>query len=259
MLNTHDHGMVSAIFSTQGQFIQGNKWAGELWNLAEAAPPTFQGHNCFGGKLVEQAFEGAVRGQSSSVFPVHFRKRDGRISILLIGLTPILHNDKVDWIDVVIDDLTSLFVQDVEPSGRLKVIAPNDLTQPRVLVADDNPMIRKLTAEILLRNNAPATTVADGEQALLELKEHDYDLVLIDVRMPKLGGLDVTRMVRAQPDVYGTSAIVGLSAHDGESLVQECLQAGMDDFVVKPLSRQYLLQRLPIWLKTNEARRGCLV
>ncbi|MFM1887547.1 MAG: hypothetical protein RL026_2704 [Pseudomonadota bacterium] len=117
-----------------------------------------------------------------------------------------------------------------------------------VLVVDDHVVNLKLALAMLARLGVTADAVTDGSQALQAVQERAYDLVLMDVQMPVLDGLQAARAMRALP-LARQPKIVALTAAAFESDRRNCLDAGMDDFLAKPLRlstlRSLLRQLLP--------------
>jgi len=114
----------------------------------------------------------------------------------------------------------------------------------RLLLAEDNPINAMLARTLLRREGAEVVHVETGEAALEALGAGDFDLVLMDVRMPGLGGLEATRALRARGI---TTPVVALTANAFEDDRRACLEAGMDDFLVKPLSLEALRGALARW------------
>ena len=110
----------------------------------------------------------------------------------------------------------------------------------RVLAVDDNPSIQKLVS-VNLQARGYAVTAADtGEDALRLFTLGDYDLVLLDLILPGLSGLEVCTQIRQLSDV----PIIVLSAREDEDLKVRALDAGADDYVTKPFSHEELLARV---------------
>ena len=114
----------------------------------------------------------------------------------------------------------------------------------RVLLAEDNPINAMLARTLLTREGCSVEHVTDGEAALEALARGDYDLVLMDVRMPRLSGMEATRALRARGV---ETPVVALTANAFEDDRRACLAAGMDDFLVKPLSPEALRRALLLW------------
>ena len=110
----------------------------------------------------------------------------------------------------------------------------------RVLAVDDNPSIQKLVSANLQARGYAVTTAATGEDALRRFTPGDYELVLLDLILPGLSGLEVCTQIRQQSDV----PIIVLSAREDEELKVRALDAGADDYVTKPFSHEELLARV---------------
>ena len=115
----------------------------------------------------------------------------------------------------------------------------------RVLVAEDHPVNREYMAALLDNLGHLAHFTANGEEAVLAVQQHDFDLVLMDLHMPVLDGLGATRAIRALPNrTAATLPIVALTADALELTRQRCLVAGVNDFLTKPVSPQKLASSL---------------
>jgi CheY-like chemotaxis protein len=114
----------------------------------------------------------------------------------------------------------------------------------RVLLAEDNPINAMLARALLAREGCEVEHVTDGQEAIEAVARGAYDLVLMDVRMPKLGGMEAARTMRAGGFA---GPVVALTANAFEDDRRACLEAGMDDFLVKPLSPEALRRALIRW------------
>jgi two-component system KDP operon response regulator KdpE len=110
----------------------------------------------------------------------------------------------------------------------------------RVLAVDDNPSIQKLVSANLQARGYAVTGADTGEAALRLFTPGDYELVLLDLILPGLSGLEVCSQIRQQSDV----PIIVLSAREDEELKVRALDAGADDYVTKPFSHEELLARV---------------
>ena len=120
--------------------------------------------------------------------------------------------------------------------------------RPLVLVADDDDDIRALVGFRLERAGYEVVTAADGEQALSLARERAPDLAVLDMMMPKLTGLDVTRQLRANEATKGIPVIL-LTARVQEADIARGVEAGADDCVKKPFSPQDLRDRVQALLE----------
>jgi CheY-like chemotaxis protein len=114
----------------------------------------------------------------------------------------------------------------------------------RVLLAEDNPINAMLARALLVREGCEVEHVTDGEAAIKAVARGAYDLVLMDVRMPRIGGMDAARTIRARGFA---GPVVALTANAFEDDRRACLEAGMNDFLVKPLSPEALRRALLRW------------
>jgi CheY-like chemotaxis protein/HPt (histidine-containing phosphotransfer) domain-containing protein len=111
-----------------------------------------------------------------------------------------------------------------------------DLTGLRVLLAEDNPSSRFVTTQMLRAQGAVVSVATDGAEALDVFEKRAFDLVLIDIEMPRVGGLEVIRAVRARGDGREDVRIVGLSAAVGREERERILAAGADGLIAKPVT-----------------------
>jgi len=115
----------------------------------------------------------------------------------------------------------------------------------RVLLAEDNPVNRLLAVKLLQKGGHEVVTASDGREALAELAHATFDVVLMDVQMPELGGFETTAAIRAQEKGTGRRQfIVAMTAHAMASDRERCLEAGMDAYVSKPISQRSLTAAL---------------
>jgi PAS domain S-box-containing protein len=121
----------------------------------------------------------------------------------------------------------------------------------RVLVAEDNPTNQLVALGILRQLGLSADAVANGADAVRAVEAFPYDVVLMDVQMPKMDGLEATRAIRTLGS-QGTRppvTIIAVTAHAMRGDAETCLAAGMDDYLSKPLSPAALAQALEKWLR----------
>ena len=110
----------------------------------------------------------------------------------------------------------------------------------KVLIADDNKQIVSILSEYCKKNNFTVNTVFDGETALKEIEENEFDIILLDVMMPKKDGFDVCRQVRT----FSNVPIIMITARgeDYEKIIG--LEIGADDYIVKPFSPGEIIARI---------------
>ena len=123
------------------------------------------------------------------------------------------------------------------------------MTPLNILLAEDHPMQQRVTARLLERMGHAVTVVSDGQMAVDASAAQTFDLILMDVQMPTLDGLDATRAIRERESRAGTEPdaaqlIVAMTAVAMPGYRQLCLQAGMDGYVSKPVDRALLVEEI---------------
>ena len=114
----------------------------------------------------------------------------------------------------------------------------------RILVAEDNEFNQDLTKRLLDQLMYKADLAVDGVQALEAVLAHDYDVVLMDVQMPRMDGIEATREIFKQVPRGRAPIVIGLTANASASDRDECLAAGMSGFVTKPIRLHILVEAL---------------
>jgi two-component system alkaline phosphatase synthesis response regulator PhoP len=117
-----------------------------------------------------------------------------------------------------------------------------------ILVVDDEPKITQLVRDYLERAGFAVVTAGDGREALMRARTEQPDLVVLDLGLPRLDGLDVTRQLRRDVDV----PIIMLTARDDETDKLVGLELGADDYVTKPFSPRELVARVRAVLRRRD-------
>jgi two-component system KDP operon response regulator KdpE len=115
----------------------------------------------------------------------------------------------------------------------------------RILVVDDDPQIRRAMRTTLTARGYEVGDARTGEEGLEKLRSEAYDLVLLDMSMPGMGGIETCRLIRAASDI----AIIMLTVSNAERDKVDALDAGADDYVTKPFSTPELLARIRATLR----------
>ncbi len=126
----------------------------------------------------------------------------------------------------------------------------NDFAGRRVLVAEDDPTNRELIVLMLEFVDLSVDTAEDGLEVLKLAGERRYDLVLMDVQMPNMDGLEATRAIRRLPD-GGSVPILAITANVFAADRQRCYAAGMNDFISKPVKNDEMYRKLSEWIERD--------
>jgi signal transduction histidine kinase/ActR/RegA family two-component response regulator len=136
--------------------------------------------------------------------------------------------------------------------------APAALANPkrhagkRILLAEDNPINREVAVDLLEELELTIDTAEDGQQAVELATQKNYDLILMDVQMPRLDGTEATRIIRRSID-RATLPILAMTANVHQDDRQACTEAGMDDHIAKPINPDMLQNTVLSWLdKTRQ-------
>jgi PAS domain S-box-containing protein len=144
--------------------------------------------------------------------------------------------------------LTMVSVLSANPQSRVTTehsICPQPEERPRqtlhVLLAEDNPINRKLMLALLIKRGCEVTAVEDGLEALQLHKARNFDLIFMDVQMPGMDGFRATELIRQHEQTTGQHvAIVAMTANALKGDREQCLAVGMDDYLSKPIQRNEL-------------------
>jgi len=122
----------------------------------------------------------------------------------------------------------------------------------RVLLAEDNLVNQKLAMAILRKLGYPADVVDNGSLVLEALKKRPYNLILMDVQMPEMDGYETTQAIRQIEPSGEHIPIIAMTAHAMKGDEEKCLEAGMDDYLSKPINQKAVKEKLERWLSTGE-------
>jgi len=114
----------------------------------------------------------------------------------------------------------------------------------KILLAEDNMINQKVTIKILNTFGYNVTAVGDGSEAVTAVSNDHYDVVLMDLQMPRVDGFAATAQIRSLPNSKGDVPIIALTAHALIGDREKCINAGMTDYISKPVSGQDLVKKI---------------
>lgn len=147
-------------------------------------------------------------------------------------------------------------IEDIpKESGMAPVPIPQMSLSGRVLLAEDSEPNQRLLGMYIRKMGAEATVVENGEEAIREATSSHYDLVLMDMQMPVMNGIDATKKLR---HLNYTQPIVALTANTSKDDMDRCFDAGCDDFLTKPINRKRFTEVLTGYLHPAESKQDMM-
>ena len=177
---------------------------------------------------------------SSPVDAERYIRMGGKHSISI----PLTHNElSQSCLDVLgagqtQADVTAAGLAD-EREGALKTMSM------RILLVDDNEINRRVAVGILNKRQHQVQVAVNGIETVKSFRQGRYDVILMDIQMPKMDGLEATRIIReSEKETDQHTPIIAMTAHAMSESRDECLAAGMDDFISKPIDRKLLIEKV---------------
>ena len=155
------------------------------------------------------------------------------------------------------DAVCDVFGQKKQKNGRQpRFITRHTLSERksrnvRILVAEDNEVNRKVIVTLLKRKSFSVMAVENGRKAVEAVRTGDFNLILMDVQMPEMDGFEATAEIRQTENESVHLPIIALTAHALKGDRERCLQAGMDDYLSKPIEPDQLFEMIETWTKAK--------
>jgi PAS domain S-box-containing protein len=164
---------------------------------------------------------------------------------------PVRQDDLLDCLSRLYLDASKTPASDAGRDGPGRVMLPPNVEELRptprtlhILLAEDNKINQHFALSLLRKAGHEVDAVGDGREAVAAVERVDYDVVLMDVQMPEMDGVEATRRIRALPAPKCDVPILVLTAHAMAGAKEHYLDAGMDDYVSKPIQPALLLSKL---------------
>ncbi len=161
---------------------------------------------------------------------------------------PIKQSNLYDCIALVLGQASGLPPKSAHPIVTRHSLADSKKSHVAILLAEDNPMNQEVARRTLAKFGYVPSVVNNGREAVDAYRSGAYDLILMDVQMPEMGGFEATAAIRALEAGTGNRIpIIAMTAHAMSGDRERCLDAGMDDYITKPIDAETLCKTLEHW------------
>ncbi|MBI5741350.1 MAG: response regulator [Nitrospirae bacterium] len=153
-------------------------------------------------------------------------------------------------------------IEDAFPGIKEKVPAARRVEERRrfqdvsVLLVEDNPINRKMAATMLRKAGCMVEIAENGRLAVEKVARNHYDIILMDIQLPVMDGFDATRLIRKEEGNSRHSAIIAMTAHAMKGDRDQCIRAGMDDYIPKPVDPAGLFALIDKWMTLSNAKQA---
>jgi two-component system sensor histidine kinase/response regulator len=162
-------------------------------------------------------------------------------------LKPVQQSQLFDTIITVLSQQKSKAREEPSRIVTRHTIAEQKRQTIHILLAEDNPLNQKFAVTLLKKAGYPVDAVGNGRLAVEALKRTAYNLILMDVQMPEMNGFEATKAIRKREGESRHTPIIAMTAHAMKGDRERCLQAGMDDYIPKPIEPQVLFDTIERW------------
>lgn len=164
-----------------------------------------------------------------------------------IGFSSKFGEGSVFWFEVTLPKLSDTEIEDYKETSRDKQPAIEGKLSGNILLAEDNPANSMITRTVLEKAGLKVDVVANGIEAVAAVRRRQYDVVLMDVGMPEMGGVEATEEIRKIEGTHASVPIIAMTAHVMRGDRESLLSKGMDDYLPKPVSKPQLLKMVKKW------------
>jgi signal transduction histidine kinase/CheY-like chemotaxis protein len=165
-----------------------------------------------------------------------------------IGVDSVAGRGSCFWIE-----LSAPTAEPIAVPERPKTSTPG---AAKILIVDDHPINLEIGQALLTLVGCEVDVAENGKEAVERAQTGDYDIILMDIHMPQMDGLQATRAIKALPGRPGKAPIIAMSADALPRQVERCYAAGMVDHIAKPIQREVLYAKVERWLNHSKATAG---
>ena len=159
--------------------------------------------------------------------------------------------DKVVRPDTYFDSASGTETMKKESAGSAVKITKEMRGEFKILLAEDNFINQKVALRILSEVGYKADAVVNGAEAVKAVEEGNYDVILMDVQMPEMDGMTATKIIRSFKTEKKNIPIIAITAHALMGDKEKCIEAGMNDYLSKPIRSEILIQKVDKWLNVE--------
>ncbi|MFC2100897.1 response regulator [Bacteroidota bacterium] len=142
----------------------------------------------------------------------------------------------------------------VSDKPKKEKIADSDINNLNVLLVEDNPYGQELIAHFLKAKESKVQIAGNGKEAIEKVSNNNFDIILMDLQMPEMDGLEATKIIRKEEKKSGKHIpIIALTANAFKGDKEKCLEAGMDDYLSKPINSELLYATIGKYVKSNNS------
>ena len=124
--------------------------------------------------------------------------------------------------------------------------------KPKILLVEDNEMNRKIIIRMLKTHDLSCDVAINGREAYMTLRNNNYDIVFMDCQMPEMDGYESTAKIRSEEGTKKHTTIVAMTANAMEGDRERCMEAGMDDYISKPIDFEAMFEMIEAYSKKRE-------
>jgi PAS domain S-box-containing protein len=180
------------------------------------------------------------------------RKQAERVDIDVFLVKPVTHSYLFDTIMEAFGKNGGRKSRSIK-YGVEEISEIGNIRGAKVLLAEDNEINQQVAIELLVKAGLIVTIVNNGKEAIKEVEGSEFDLVLMDVQMPEMDGLEATSCIRENPR-FSNLPIVAITAQAMTGDREKCIEAGMDDYITKPIDINELFSALVKWIKPKDRK-----